>query len=223
MKNIKITFLFSFITCFSYSQDTIFKRSGDIIIVKVIEISPKEVKYKKIDFQDGPTYVDFKSSIKEIHFSSGYKEIFAEEEVIQTPKTTINYGLQTPTPSQRIDVWGSRFKYQNSYLHENQMHSMLLGTKDKRLIGLVGKAKDAKNMQYIGFAGVAFGVASYYYLLRGLGLFSNSYNRSNSNSYFTTSGFFLAAAVACPIVSGINKAKRNQYNREAVRLYNERF
>lgn len=224
MKNTKLTFLFAILFNVSFAQDTIFKRNEDKIIAKIIEINPTEVKYKKYDFQDGPTYIESKSAIKEIHFVSGYKEIFSQ---IEQPKYTsvspsINYGLVPP--SNKIDMWGSRFKYQGNFTHENQIHNMMLSTKDKRIMNLVGKAKDAKSMQYIGFAGIAFGIASYVYVLKGIGLFSSSYSsRRNSSNDFVTSGIFFAAAVACPIISGVNKAKRNQYNREAVRLYNEKF
>jgi len=225
MKIIKLVCILLVTVSVCKAQDTIFKRNGDKLISKIIEITPQDVKYKRFDFQDGPTYVEAKTSIKEIHFSNGLKEFFAEFEVAPTPKVpkNVEYGYVAPSVNKRIDLYGNRFKYQGQFIRENEAHNIMLDTKDKRLMNLVGKAKDAKSMQYVGFGGIVFGIASYVFLLKSLGAFSSSpYRRTNSGD-LTTSGMFLAAAVACPIISGVNKAKRNQYNREAVRLYNERY
>jgi hypothetical protein len=225
MKSLKLLVLILLVSNLCKAQDTIFKRNGDKLIAKITEITPQDVKYKRFDFQEGPTYIESKTAIKEIHFSNGLKEFFAEFEVATTPKVpkNIEYGYVAPMTNKKIELYGSRFKYQGSFVHENEIHSILLNTKDKRLINLVGKAKDAKAMQYVGFGGIVFGIASYVFLLKSLGAFSNgSYRRTNSAD-ITTSGMFLAAAVACPIISGVNKGKRNQYNREAVRLYNEKY
>ena len=67
--------LFLFIILFYYqsakAQDTIIKFDEEQIISKIIEITPREVKYKKFTFQDGPTYVEEKSAIRSIKYSNG--------------------------------------------------------------------------------------------------------------------------------------------------------
>lgn len=204
-----------------FAQDTLFKRNGEQLIVKVKEINSQEIKYKKLNFEDGPLYVESKSAVQEIHFSNGIIEKI--EEIIPSANKTIvitnpapQVGLTTP----KLELWGSRFKYQGGYIPENRAHEIMLQTKDKRLINIISQAKDAKSMQYIGFAGIGFGVASYIFFLKSI--FYSSRSSLNQND-LTVSGFCLAAAITCPIISGINKSKRNQYNREAMRLYNERY
>lgn len=62
-------------TANTVAQDVITMKNGDEITCKVIEIGVREVKYKKIDFQDGPTYSIKKSDVFMIHYANGKKEV----------------------------------------------------------------------------------------------------------------------------------------------------
>lgn len=76
----KLLFL-SILTCitlstnFLFAQDTIVKKDGKIIVSKVIEISPTEIKYKKWDNLDGPTYVIYREDVRKIKYANGTEEI----------------------------------------------------------------------------------------------------------------------------------------------------
>lgn len=78
------------------AQDVITKRNGEDINAKVLEISDLEVKYKKFDFLDGPTYTEKKSEILIIRYENGSKDIFEEEvkeKIVITPyrpKSNVN-------------------------------------------------------------------------------------------------------------------------------------
>lgn len=61
-----------------YAQDTIFKKNGDEIQAKVLEVLPDLVKYKIYTSQDGPTYSTYKSDILLIKYEDGRKDIFEE-------------------------------------------------------------------------------------------------------------------------------------------------
>ena len=61
------------------AQDVITKRNGDDIEAKVLEILDSEIKYKKFNFLDGPTYTEKKSEILIIRYENGSKDIFVEE------------------------------------------------------------------------------------------------------------------------------------------------
>lgn len=63
-----------------HSQDVITKKTGEDIQSKVIEIGQDEVKYKKFDFQEGPTYTLLKSEIFLIRYENGSKDIFNTSE-----------------------------------------------------------------------------------------------------------------------------------------------
>ena len=101
--------------------------------------------------------------------------------------------------------------------------------KDKKIVSLVAQAKEAIGMQYLGFLAIPFGVASGIFFLKSTGMFNTSYSNSNRNQYglnnndLVLSGIFLAGTITFPIISGVQKAKRNTYNHDAVKLYNEKF
>ena len=63
---------------FCFSQDVILKKSGENISAKVTEITTTEIKYKKFDFQDGPTFIIPKSDVLTIRYQNGTKDIFNE-------------------------------------------------------------------------------------------------------------------------------------------------
>ena len=60
------------------AQDSIFKTNGDVVVGKIQEISSSEVRYKKVNFLDGPMYVELKTDIASIHYSNGVKEEFTQ-------------------------------------------------------------------------------------------------------------------------------------------------
>lgn len=229
MKKALLFLLTLFVFNNSEAQDTIIKRNNDTIIAKVSEITPNEVKYKRFNFQDGPNYIESKSNIQMIKYSNGIKEVFNQEptKVVTNVKSNDYYSPEPPKLNNKIESWGSRFRYQGHTISEREMQEVLLKSKNKQVIGLVGQAKDAKKMQYIGFAGIPLGVTSVIFLWKSTGMFSNSYNYTNgklfNSSDLAISAVCAAAAITCPIVSGISKGNRNKYNRQAIKIYNEKF
>ena len=90
MKSIVLIFYFLLVGIFeSLSQDTIINKNNDTLSVKVIEITPTEVKYKKMDFLNGPLYVIFKTDILSIKYENG----MVEKNIIPEPKK-INYEIK---------------------------------------------------------------------------------------------------------------------------------
>ena len=70
-----ICFLFGAVIC-SYAQDLITTNDGTDITAKILEITPTEVKYKKYDNLNGPTYTMNKSEILIVRFENGENEVF---------------------------------------------------------------------------------------------------------------------------------------------------
>ncbi|PWA11615.1 hypothetical protein [Flavobacterium laiguense] len=54
-----------------FSQDKNFLQNGEIISSKIIEVSPKEVKYNKFNNIEGPLYIEKKGNISKIEFENG--------------------------------------------------------------------------------------------------------------------------------------------------------
>lgn len=54
-----------------FCQDSIYKKNGEVIAAKVLEISDSEVKFKKAENLNGPTYGELKSGLICIKFENG--------------------------------------------------------------------------------------------------------------------------------------------------------
>lgn len=75
------------------AQDIIKLKSGEDLKTKVVEIGATEIKYKKIDNLDGPTYTVTKEEVVEIKYKNGTIDDFS---YFSTPTVQ-------PTPSTVID------------------------------------------------------------------------------------------------------------------------
>lgn len=67
------------------------KKSGEDIQANVLEVTTTEIKYKKFESQNGPTYSILKSDVLMIRYKDGTKDIFAQEKnsnVASAPSTT---------------------------------------------------------------------------------------------------------------------------------------
>jgi hypothetical protein len=77
----RIFVLILFITAsFSvWTQDQITMRDGTTIEVKITEITPSEIKYKRLDYLDGPVIVISRESVLSIRYENGIFEIINAE------------------------------------------------------------------------------------------------------------------------------------------------
>lgn len=106
-------FLISFLTLAAgsaFAQDTLYTISGQKIPAKVIEINQNEIKYKKANNIDGPTYVVDKTDVALIEYKNGTKELYGNG---QTTDINSNNEVVTndPQPKQRVNIviggaWG---------------------------------------------------------------------------------------------------------------------
>src|SRR5947207_480696 len=61
----------------SFAQDVIIKKNGDEIKSKILEVSGSEIKYKRSDNMDGPTYTIPKPEVFMVKYENGTKEIIS--------------------------------------------------------------------------------------------------------------------------------------------------
>jgi hypothetical protein len=74
MKNILLFILFVCSSNIIKAQDTLSMRSGENILVKVIEVGTTEVKYKKLDNLNGPIFSILKLDLFIIKYENGTKD-----------------------------------------------------------------------------------------------------------------------------------------------------
>ena len=83
MKYILLFILFVCSSNIIKAQDTLSMRSGENILVKVIEVGTTEVKYKKQDNLNGPLFSILKSDLLMIKYENGTKEDFSSIKKIE--------------------------------------------------------------------------------------------------------------------------------------------
>ncbi|WP_460892553.1 hypothetical protein [Rufibacter soli] len=76
MKNLLLLFFCLMVWQISQAQDIIIKRNGDEISAKILELTPNEIKYKRFDYQEGPTISLLKRDVFMIKYANGTKETF---------------------------------------------------------------------------------------------------------------------------------------------------
>lgn len=81
MKTLRILFATLFLLCIAgtvIAQDVIVMKDQSTVMSKVLEITSTEIKYKKWNNQDGPTYSVNRSEVVSINFENGEVEKFSE-------------------------------------------------------------------------------------------------------------------------------------------------
>ena len=217
-----IIFLLS-INCFS--QDTITKRNGERIIAKIIEISLDEVKYKKFDYQDGPTYVSSKSDIDMIQFSTGIKEYFGNREQPSTsyynnkPAVIIN-GRPFINNDKIVPFGHTRWSFENKLYFEKPLVEILFQTNDAEIKKLITKAKHKKKQQYWGFAIFPLAGAA---IAFGSGSTDTRFNGSVQNIFVSSSAVFAAAGIGAFVFDIVVSQQRRSYVNKAIGIYNQKY
>ncbi len=72
-----LVFLFLLCSASLSAQDVIVKKDGSTILSKVLEVGQDEIKYKKFDNLEGPTYTIQKSELQSINYQNGAKDTFS--------------------------------------------------------------------------------------------------------------------------------------------------
>lgn len=154
MKKTISILLFLCVSLVGMAQDVIVKKDGNTIFAKVLEVTSKEVKYKKHTNLEGPTYTISKTEIQSINYENGEKEVFdAKEET--SPAETLP-PLAEESSSQRL----SDVELLNLYRHGNVVQSSEKPQKviDPNLIdNQVKKGKKLKKIGLIGGVGLIGG------------------------------------------------------------------
>lgn len=102
-----ITGLLTLFVLKASSQDVLVMKTGDEVQVKVLEVLPDVVKYKKYDNQDGPTYSEYKTNIFMIKYQNGTKDVFSSQ--TQTSSANTSSTSSNNNESQAINVLQSYF------------------------------------------------------------------------------------------------------------------
>ena len=80
MKKLVLVCFLSLAFYFVNGQDMIVKKDGSIVKAKILEVNDADIKYKKADNPDGPTYTVSKANLTSINYANGEVEKFEAPE-----------------------------------------------------------------------------------------------------------------------------------------------
>lgn len=190
MNYLKLHTLFIFIILFGYSafsQDTIFFKSKDKIVVFVKEVSQTEIQYKKIELPDGPMYVVEKKLIDRIVYKNGYSEkmdaVAPSVPVTQEQQTLVVQNENKPAKKEIItyETACKRYYYLsflvNSHPDVNKRPMLLTSAKSIRNFKM---GQDATRTVSIVFGAMTIATGAIYGIITKI----NANNGGNTGSDF---------------------------------------
>lgn len=112
------------ISVLSFGQDVIVKKNSETIKAKITEINQDDIKFKKWDNLDGPTYTLLKSDINTILYQNGDADVFVSSET----KSSDSYDSYNPykQPNEMVDVnavINDKTLFFNGECHTNSSYS----------------------------------------------------------------------------------------------------
>jgi hypothetical protein len=84
------SYLFLIVAFLVKGQDTLFLKKQIPLLVKVLEIKPKEISYLRLDYLDGPIYSVLRSEVLKIHFLNGLKDYYSEKDSITIKRLALS-------------------------------------------------------------------------------------------------------------------------------------
>lgn len=195
----------------SFSQDTLLMRNNTIILAKVLEVLPTEVKYKRLEMMDGPVFYETKKYIKVIKYQNGFKEEFQTEDIIEYNK--LNSVYRAPV-NYKIQQSGRYYIYMGNRLNERGFNKLMLESNDKEIITLILKSKRAKKVNKIGFVAIPF-------LAAGAGALLLSSFIGEGSLKFAGGCILIAAPIGITSLTNIHKYRT--YKHDALLLHNLKY
>jgi hypothetical protein len=130
MKKLMYVFIFTLLTVKVYAQDVIILKNGDEIKSIVAEVLPDQIKYKKFENKQGPSYGIEKSKVFMIRYANGSKDVFNQVQAPPTKatkpvvKTVYAESSQEKTHYRAVPV---RKNTPSSYYGNSGVRSMIFG------------------------------------------------------------------------------------------------
>lgn len=196
-------------------------KNGTKISSKILEVTPKEVKYKKTENIDGPTFISHGSEIGFIRYQNGSIDtIRVEAPVVVAEKKTEKISEPRPVdPHPAIYPFGPVFKYDGRHINAKDAQRIMMKVNDPQINEHIKKAKVSKGVGFVGFVAIPtflFGVGYSFYTLAYTG------GASDVSDYAPgiASGAVAVACLGTAITFNVRK-KRNM--KDALNLYNEKY
>ncbi len=200
------------------SQDTLYMKNGTRIASKILEITPTEIKYKKLDNIEGPTFTTHGSDISLVKYSNGTADTIKVDPPAKVAIKTPQAPAPPPDPHPAIYRQGPGFKYNGRHVNSRDAQKIMLSVNDPEINDHIKKVKISKGMGFLGFVAIPtalFGIGYSLYTLADSG-------GSSSADYAPgiASGVVAVACLGTAIT--FNVRKKHNLNK-ALSIYNEKY
>ena len=177
------------------AQDILVYKNGEVENVKVLEVSPTEIKYKKSNNLDGPVFIENRSNLFSVKYQNGEVQTFGEKNKSER-KRSLPPSIYSNPPKFTHEVelfigdgWGAGYQLRKdfnqyigwdiigvSYMSEFKSPGKI-GIVNIRPLGVKAYTPAYKAIRgYVGLKlGYTFGYEKYYY---------NQYFYINNQKYF---------------------------------------
>lgn len=227
MKNI-LFYTFLLFQAALNAQDTIYKRTGEIIPAKIYEINIKEISYRRSDLLDGPLFISSKNDIKKIKYNNGVIDSFAIVKEAITPqvvKNTISaYMMQNYINEIQPTFRKGIYMYQNQQISDRTVLDLALNKnqiwKNSDIDYFSKQYKKNKELQYsVGLGGAALGGIS----MTGSLIYISNNSGTSDDNLISASVFAVGTSVlvASQIISATFKIKSIKHSNKLAELYNQ--
>lgn len=218
----KHLFLFVFLfllSLFIKAQDTIVKRNGDKLIVKLIEVNPHDVRYKRLDYIEGPLFKLQKQDIKLIVYGNGIKDSF--ENYVAPP--AMNENFQAPDLSMQTS--GMFYYYKERRITEPDMLAVAKKINDPKINLMIKKVEEKKFIQNATMiASVPLFISGFYLYAANLPTKRRSSISNSSRINAQQNGkYLMLGALGCDLVSICFLFDRKRHDTIVLNAYNKKI
>jgi len=203
-----------------WSQDTLVKRNGERVLVKVLEVNPSDIRYKRFNHLDGPLYIINKSEIAFIAYPDGLHETY---EQAAPPPPTIVVNTPPAIVDKRLYRDGNEYLLNGRRLGERDLFAELDRQKNPEVKLLLKQTKNRKAAQYaLGAGGLVLGVASIFVITGGPQFLVTSQSNASAEHGTLTAGLLIAqVALLSEVASLVFKIERRDHTALLLNAYND--
>lgn len=216
--------LFCFVQFLMHGQDTLYKRNGEVVSAKILEINISEISYKRIDLPEGPLMIVAKNDVWKIKYATGQIDSFKLiTPQVQALVNRIPVKVYSNPESVKLGMRRGVYVYQGHNISDRKLfylaNTQNLIWNNKEIAENVIASKKNKAFQYsVGYGGAALGIVTAF--SSGIAM---DYNSGAESVLLGMIGVSIGATaiVSSQIISFSYKLKRVKHSNKVMELYNQ--